>query len=89
MPALDAAIPPGGSSIVSGLVRARPASLTDRPKPLTFAPGERIIQTGNAPDYIYLLTQGEVSVTIELAGGQRKRLSTLPGRDGLRRNGAD
>ncbi len=47
-------------------------------EPLSFAPGERIIETGHAPDYIYLLTRGEVSVSIELADGKRKRLSTLP-----------
>lgn len=46
--------------------------------PLSFASGERIVQTGHTPDHLYLLTRGEVSVSIELAGGKRKRLSTLP-----------
>ena len=77
-PALDAAIPLADHQLCQGLSERDLHHLQTVLKPLTFAPGERIIQTGNAPDYIYLLTQGEVSVTIELAGGQRKRLSTLP-----------
>ena len=44
---------------------------------MTFAPGERILQAGEAPDNIYLLVQGEVSVSIRLSTGRRKRLSTL------------
>ena len=39
--------------------------------------GQRILQTGNAPDYLYFLMQGEVSVTIRLSGQRYKRLATL------------
>jgi glutaminase len=46
-------------------------------KPLTFHAGERIIQAGAAPDQVYLLVKGEVSVSIRLPTGRRKRLSTL------------
>jgi len=46
-------------------------------KPLNFAMGDLIIQTGNAPDHLYFLTYGEVSVSIPLAGGGYKRVATL------------
>lgn len=42
-----------------------------------FAAGERIITAGAPPDRFYLLASGEVSVTVDLANGERTRLSTL------------
>jgi CRP-like cAMP-binding protein len=39
--------------------------------------GQRIVTAGEAADRIFLLARGEVSVTIDLASGERTRLSTL------------
>ncbi|ETX01578.1 glutaminase A [Candidatus Entotheonella palauensis] len=77
-PSGDAAIPLAEHVLCQGLSERDLNHLQTLLEPLSFAPGERILETGHAPDYIYLLTRGEVSVTIELADGKRKRLSTLP-----------
>ena len=39
--------------------------------------GALIVRRGDAADYLYLLMSGEVSVTIDLADGRVRRLSTL------------
>lgn len=77
-PSRDTAIPLAEHQLCQGLCEPDMQYLQILLKPLTFAAGERIIQTGHAPDHVYLLTRGEVSVSIELAGGKGKRLSTLP-----------
>ena len=46
-------------------------------KPLTFTRGEYIIKAGEAADHMYLLVQGEASVTVRAPTGRSKRLSTL------------
>ncbi len=42
-----------------------------------FATGKLIVRKGDRANEIYLLTAGKVSVTIDLASGQRQRVSTL------------
>jgi len=42
-----------------------------------FDRGALIVRKGDSPDTIYLLLSGEVSVTVDLPSGQRKRLATL------------
>jgi glutaminase len=49
-------------------------NLMERP---SFAPGQLIIRKGDEPDRIYLLTKGQVSVTVALPTGHLKRLATL------------
>jgi glutaminase len=43
----------------------------------TFAPGELIVRKGVAADRFYLLTRGEVSVTVDVPSGVQRRISTL------------
>jgi hypothetical protein len=42
-----------------------------------FAPGELMIRKGDAADELFLILQGHLSVTLDLPGGERKRLATL------------
>ncbi len=77
-PSVDAAIPLTEHMLCQGLSEPDMQHLRTLLTPLRFAAGERIIQAGQAPDHVYLLTRGEVSVSIELPGEKRKRLSTLP-----------
>lgn len=42
-----------------------------------FQPGEMIVRKGDVADGMYLIMRGRVSVTVALANGQEKRLSTL------------
>jgi hypothetical protein len=42
-----------------------------------FAPGELAVRRGDLADELFLITKGELSVTLELTGGERRRLATL------------
>ncbi|HVM95011.1 MAG TPA: cyclic nucleotide-binding domain-containing protein, partial [Candidatus Acidoferrales bacterium] len=46
-------------------------------EPRSFAAGEIIIRQGDPATEMYLLTKGEVSVTVDLPSGLRERFSTL------------
>jgi CRP-like cAMP-binding protein/predicted transposase YbfD/YdcC len=39
--------------------------------------GEVVVQRGDPADALYLITRGQLSVTVDLPGGQRRRLSAL------------
>lgn len=43
----------------------------------SYKPGQFIVHKGQAADEVFLVMRGEVSVMIDLANGQQKRLSTL------------
>jgi len=60
-----------------GLGPGAVAALQKRLAPARFRRGDVIVHAGEPADEIYLLTEGEVSVVIELAGGQAKRIATL------------
>ncbi len=77
-PSVEAELPLTDHLLCQGLSEPDLHHLQTLLTPRHFAPGERIIQTGQLPEHVYLLTRGEVSVSIELAGGTRKRLATLP-----------
>jgi glutaminase len=53
------------------------AFLSERAEHRRYKAGELIIRKGDVADGFYLLTKGEVSVTIDLPTGQLKRFSTL------------
>ena len=42
-----------------------------------FAQGARIVSRGDVADGLYLIERGRISVTVDLPGGGRRRLSTL------------
>jgi len=58
---------------LSAAAVARLESLLER---RTFDPGELIIRKGDRGDAFYLLMRGQVSVTVALPDGQKRRLST-------------
>lgn len=60
-----------------GLTKRELTHLQKYLRPMTFRAGESIIKSGDAPDNLYLLVKGEVSVTVSALNGQLKRLSTL------------
>ena len=76
-PSVEVAIPLAEHLLCQGLSEDDLNFLQTLLEPLSFAPGERIIETGQVADCIYVLTRGEVSVIIEDPGGKQKRLSTL------------
>jgi glutaminase len=45
--------------------------------PRAFAPGARLLRQGDASDGLYLLLQGDVSVSVDVPPGRRRRLATL------------
>ena len=73
----DAELPLAEHQLCQGLGERDLQHLQSILKHLTFEPGQRIIQAAAEPDHVYLLVQGEVSVSIRLPTGRRKRLSTL------------
>lgn len=70
-------VPLAGHEMCQGLTKQELNRLQRYLKLMTFAAGEVIIKSGDAPDNIYSLAKGEVSVTISLPTGKLKRLSTL------------
>lgn len=42
-----------------------------------YAPGDLVVRRGDAADRLFLVTQGEVSVFVNLEDGQRRRLATI------------
>ena len=44
---------------------------------ICYVPGTRIVRRGETADRLFLITSGRLSVTIDLAGGDLRRLSTL------------
>jgi glutaminase len=73
----DLPVPLTEHGICRGLTADEIAFLEERAQLRHFKAGELIIRKGEIADGFYLLTQGEVSVTVDLPTGQLKRFSTL------------
>jgi len=71
------AVPLEEHPTLQGLAPAQVRELEAVLERRSFEAGELIVRRGDEADRIYLLVRGEVSVTVELANGQQKRLSTL------------
>lgn len=73
----DAAVPLGDHMLATGLdldgLRTLAAVLT----PANFEPGATIVHEGDRAEELFLLMRGRVSVTLDVAGGTRRRLSTI------------
>ena len=63
--------------LLRGLSPTATAAVQARLKFLSFRRGEMLVRQGDVSGDIFLITKGEVSVVLELDGGQAKRLSTL------------
>jgi hypothetical protein len=63
--------------LLRGLTPEASAAVQERMRLQKFRRGEMLVREGDAADEIFLITQGEVSVMVELPGGEAKRLSTL------------
>jgi glutaminase len=70
-------VPLAEHDLFRGLSGAAAAAVQERLRFATFRRGETLVRQGDASGDIYLLTKGEVSVVLELSGGEAKRLSTL------------
>jgi glutaminase len=75
--AADGAVPLAEHDLLRGLAPAAAVAVEERLQRRTFRRGETIVREGEPAEDVFLLTEGEVSVVIELPGGQIKRLSTL------------
>ncbi len=64
-------------TLAAGLTPAQLTELAALVTPKSFAEGETIVSRGDPATDIYLLTAGEVEVSISAADGSRRRLSTL------------
>jgi len=64
-------------SLVRGLDVDGLAAVDARAAVRTFRQGSRIVTRGDAADGLYLIERGRISVTVDLPGGGRRRLSTL------------
>lgn len=73
----DMPVPLAEHGICRGLTAEEIALLESRAELKRFKAGSLIIRKGDMADGFYLLTNGEVSVTIDLPTGQLKRFSTL------------
>lgn len=71
------AVPLGEHDLFRGLTPAAIAAVGKRLTLTRFRRGDVIVHAGEPADEIYLLTEGQVSVVVELAGGQAKRIATL------------
>jgi glutaminase len=63
--------------LCDGLTSEQLASLEALLEPRQYRPGDVIIHRGDRADEVYLLMNGQVSVTVDLSNGQQKRLSTI------------
>ncbi len=63
--------------LLRGLSPTAAAAVQARLKFLSFRRGEMLVRQGDTSGDLFLITKGEVSVVLELDGGQAKRLSTL------------
>jgi glutaminase len=70
-------VPLAEHDLLRGLSPAASAAVQARLKFQSFRRGETLVRQGDASGDLFLITKGEVSVVLELAGGQAKRLSTL------------
>jgi glutaminase len=70
-------VPLGEHDLLRGLSGAASAAVQERLRFVSFRRGEMLVRQGDVSGDIYLLTKGEVSVVLELSGGEAKRLSTL------------
>ena len=70
-------VPLAEHDLLRGLSPASSAAVQEHLRFQKFRRGDLLVRQGDAAGDIFLLTQGEVSVVLELPGGQGKRLSTL------------
>jgi glutaminase len=70
-------LPLAEHDLLRGLSPTASAAVQARLKLQTFRRGEMLVRQGDLSGDIFLITKGEVSVVLELPGGQAKRLSTL------------
>ncbi|MBI2765387.1 MAG: glutaminase A [Chloroflexi bacterium] len=71
-------LPLAHHSLLTGLDEGEIALMQSMAKRVEFPAGVRIIRQGDASDAIYLLVRGQVSVSVDLSGGERHyRLAML------------
>ena len=63
--------------LLSGVDAAGLATLRTRLRRVCYVPGTRIVRRGETADRLFLIMSGRLSVTIDVAGGGVRRLSTL------------
>jgi glutaminase len=76
-PEVDRDVALADHSLCRGLSASEVAVLAGLVEERTYAAGQVIVQRGRSADEIFFLLRGEVSVMIDLANGQQKRLSTM------------
>jgi glutaminase len=76
-PSAGGDVPLAEHDFLRGLSPGAAAAVQERLRPQSFRRGEMLVRQGDPAGDIYLITKGEVSVVLELPGGQAKRLSTL------------
>jgi len=72
-----AAVPLAAHDLCRGLDAAALAHLEAALERQRYSQGQVILRRGDPGDAVYLLTAGQVSVTLDIPNGQRTRLSTL------------
>ena len=73
----DGCVPFTDNELCHGLNPSAARTLEAAARPLHFATGETIVRRGEDGQSVYLLTRGEVSVTVDLPGGGSTRVATL------------
>jgi glutaminase len=72
-----ASVPLEANDLLRGLSAADVAVVRERLKLRQFRRGEIIVHEGERSDELFLVGQGEVSIVLELPGGQARRLATV------------
>ena len=70
-------IPLSGCALLASCDEAELQLLEDRMESVSFAAGERIIQTGTSADKLYILIVGSVEVHLRLDGNRHQRLDVF------------
>ena len=73
----DSAVPLSKHDLLRGLSPDDFAAVKALLRAQSFRRGDVLVRQGEAADDIFLLTEGQVSVVLELPGGQARRLATL------------
>jgi len=76
-PAVGEALPLRDHEMCQGLDAAALAVLETRLEPREYAPGDYVVRRGTVAEEMFFLVSGEVSVLVDLASGQVRRLATL------------
>jgi glutaminase len=73
----DSMLSPEDHPILAGLDDADRCAVLDLAAPRAYTPGTLIVRAGDPSDELFLVVGGRLSVTIEVPGSGRRRLTTL------------